>query len=283
LTCIAEVSYSTESVLFFRAVCMMATLSLSLSLGCSGRGAPGAQSPERQSDAEFDLANDFFHRGQPRAALDHARKAIELNDENKQALYLASAIHLYFCDGPQGLKGPDCRLADAEGYARRAVKADAQFREAKNLLGQILITEEKPKDAIALLEPLTKDPAYESSYLAWGNLGWAQVQAGMVDQGIASLQNAITQPKFCVGHYRLGRAFEKKKSYAQAEQSFTNAITVESADCQSLQDAWFWRAKVRMAQSKNAEAKTDLERCRDISTETLTGKECVKTLSQIPQ
>lgn len=262
----------------------MATLSLPLSAcaGCSGHGAPGAQSPERQSDAEYDLANDFFNRGQPRVALDHVRKSIELNPENKQALYLASAIHLFFCDGPQGMKGPDCRMSEAEAYAQRAVQVDPQFREAKNLLGQILINEGKPKEAIAVLEPLTRDPAYESSYLAWGNLGWAQVEAGMIDEGIASLQNAITQPRFCVGHYRLGRAYEKKKSFAQAEESFTRAVTVDAPACQVLQDAWYWRARVRVAQNKVAEARSDLERCRDISTETQTGKECIKTLSQLP-
>src|SRR5256885_1432104 len=83
---------------------------------------------------------------------------------------------------------PDCRLADAESYARKALKADDTFRDARNLLGQILILEKKYDEAIAMLEPLTKDPAYTANYLAWGNLGWAQVLGGQVDAGIASLR-----------------------------------------------------------------------------------------------
>ena len=67
---------------------------------------------------------------------------------------------------------------DAEKYARRALQVQENFREAKNLLGQILIDEKKYPEAIAVLEPLTKDPSFESSFLAWGNLGWAQVLSG---------------------------------------------------------------------------------------------------------
>ena len=264
----------------FRTILMIA-LPLSLSAqGCSGHGSnnPGAQSPERQSDASYDLAVDAFHHGNARGALDLALKADELNDENAKALYFTSIIYSFFCDGPQGgLQGPDCKMDEAEKYARRAVKADGQFRDAKNLLGQLLILEKKPKDAIAVLEPLTKDPAYESSYLAWGNLGWAQVEAGMLDEGIASLRNAVTQPRFCVGHYRLGVALEQKKDFGKAEQSFTQAV-----DCQKLQDAWQGRGRVRTKLGKIADAKLDLEECRDLAPETKTGKDCVQMLASLP-
>jgi Tfp pilus assembly protein PilF len=250
---------------------------------CSARG-PNAptSSPERQSEAEYDLARDLFYKGQPRLALDHCRKAIELDDENAKALYFASTIHLSFCAGKLELTDPDCRLADAERYARRALQVDEKFRDARNTLGQILIHEKRYPEAIAILEPLTKDPAFESSFLAWGNLGWAQVLAGQVDQGIESLRNSITEPRFCVGHYRLGVAYEKKGDLAAAEQSLTNALSVDAPDCKGLQDAWEERAEVRMRMTKLPEAKGDFERCREISADSLTGKKCVEALARIP-
>src|SRR5262249_2849223 len=150
------------------------------------------------------------YKGQPRVALDHGRKAVELNEENAKALYFTSTIHLWFCSGMEGLKSPDCRMQDAETYARRALKADNTFRDARNLLGQILILQDKYPEAITTLEPLVKDPAYSTSYLAWGNLGWAQVLNGSLDDGIASLKNSTTEPRFCVGYYRLGLAYEKR-------------------------------------------------------------------------
>jgi type IV pilus assembly protein PilF len=251
---------------------------------CGGRGATGANGaavdPERQSEAEYDVARDYFFKGQPRLALDHDRKAVELDDQNAKALYFASAIHLFFCSGKLDLRDPDCRLTDAETYARRALNVEPTFREAKNTLGQILILEKRYPEAIAVLAPLTKDPAFESSYLAWGNLGWAQVLAGQTDQGIESLKNSITEPRFCVGHYRLGVAYARKGDLAAAEQSLTNALAVDAPECKALQDAWQARADVRMRLGKLPEARADYERCRDISAETLTGKSCVEALAR---
>lgn len=252
-------------------------------LGCQSSAAsqlPGAQSPERQSESEYDLARDSFYKGSPRQALDHALKAVQLDDANSKALYFTSTVYLWFCSTDGGLKAPDCRLTDAETYARKAIKAEDTFRDARNLLGQILILEKKYDEAIVVLEPLTKDPAYTANYLAWGNLGWAQVLSGKVDAGIASLRNAITQPRFCVGHYRLGVAFEKKGDLAQAEKSLTDAVSVESPDCQNLQDAWVARAQVRMKLGNVEGARADYQRCRDISADTQIGKSCVKMLGQ---
>lgn len=249
--------------------------------GGKGASSPNAQSTERQSDSEYDLAKDYFYKSQPRAALDHALKAVELNDENAKALYFTSAIYLAFCSGDLGFKSPDCRLLDAERFARLALKADDTFRDARNLLGQVLILEKKYAEAIKTLEPLVKDPAYTASYLAWGNLGWAQVLNGEIEAGITSLKNAVTQPRFCVGHYRLGIAFEKKGDLVQAESSLSDAVAVESPDCQNLQDAWDERGRVRMKLGKTADARTDFERCREISAESPKGKGCAQMLSSL--
>jgi Tfp pilus assembly protein PilF len=259
------------------------TLSLATAAvaACGGKGADAPANAERQSDIQYAIARDYFDKGQPRLALEHCHKAIELNDQNARALYFASAVHLYFCNGKLEFTDPDCHLGDAEKYARRALQAQDGFREAKNLLGQILIDEKKYPEAITVLEPLTKDPSFESSYLAWGNLGWAQVLAGQIDTGIDSLKKAITEPRFCVGHYRLGVAYEKKGDLAAAEQSLTNALDVEAPECKNLQDAWEERAQVRMKLGKLADARADFTKCRDISAETVAGRACVDALARI--
>lgn len=253
--------------------------------GCaSGKGQqPGAQSPERQSDAEYDIARDFFQKGSTRLALDHVQKAVALNEENDKAHYLMSAILLAFCSGPRLFDAPDCKLGEIEKSARAALKANPDFRDAKNLLGQVLINEKKYKEAIAVLEPLTKDPAYVHPYLAWGNLGWAQILDGQLDAGVAALKNAVTEPRFCVGYYRLGVGFDKKGDPGQAEQSFTSAVTVDDPQCTGLQDAWEARARVRVKLGRGTDARSDYERCAEISKETETGKVCVRELSKLAQ
>jgi Tfp pilus assembly protein PilF len=251
---------------------------------CAGGKAeqPGAQSPERQSEAEYDVARDLFSKNNPRAALDHALKAVDLNEDNEKAQYFVGAIYLSFCSTNRGLTAPDCKLPEVEKYLRAALKVNPQFRDAINTLGSVLILEKKYKEAAQVLEPLTRDAAYIHPYLAWGNLGWAQVLDGQLDAGIASLKNSVTEPRFCVGHYRLGVAYEKKGDLRGAEESFTSAVTVPDPQCQNLQDAWKARGDVRLRLNRGADARQDYEKCREISTETETGKECVQKLATLP-
>lgn len=250
--------------------------------GCTGKSgqSPNAQSNERQSETEYDLARDLFAKQNPRAALDHAMKAISLNEENEKALYFVAVIHLSFCSSNRKFESPDCRLAEAEKYARASLKVAPKFRDAQNLLGTILINEKRAKEAIAILEPLTRDAAYVQPFFAWGNLGWAQSEAGQTDEAIKSLKNAVTlEPRFCVGHFRLGEAFEKKGDFASAEGTLTTAVTVpDQPECANLQDAWWARCRVRLHLNKSQEARQDCEKCREISAETATGKLCVQKL-----
>ena len=207
--------------------------------GCTGKGSqnPNAQSVERQSDAEYDLARDLFEKGNPRAALDHAMKAISLNEDNDKAQYFVAVIHLSFCSTNRGLdharvpphRGREVRARRAQGERpSSATRRTSSVRSSSN--------EKRCKEAITILEPLTKDPAYVHPYFAWGNLGDAQLCDGQVDAAIVSLKNAVAEPRFCVGHHRLGLAYEKKGDLPTAEASFTNAVTADPA-CDELQDA----------------------------------------------
>jgi type IV pilus assembly protein PilF len=269
-------------VSLFSLRCLAAVLTFVVACGaCSGRGA-NVPNPEKQSEAQYDVARDYFYKGQPRLALDHCRTAIELDPQNSRALYFASAIHLFFCSGKLELSDPDCRLNDAESYVRRALKVQPNFREAENTLGQILILEKRYAEAISVLEPLSKDPAFESNYLAWGNLGWAQVLSGQIDRGIESLKNSVTEPRFCVGHYRLGAAYEMKGQLVEAEQSFSAAVGVDAPECRGLQDAWLARARVRAKLGKAADSRADYEKCMDLSAETTAGKACAQALAALP-
>jgi len=248
---------------------------------CGGKSTgTGVHSPERQSDSEYDLAVDTYHKGDYRQALDHVIKAVELNDENAKANKFAAELYVLFCDKGEELTGPDCHIDLAEKYAKQAVNVDGKYNDAKNTLASIYILEKKYKEAIGIYSDLVKDPTYETMYLAWGNLGWAQVQAGQLDEGIRSLKNSTTEPRFCVGYYRLGVAYEKKGDLATALSSYNQALSNES--CQKLQDGFAGRARVELTLGKVPEAKADLEKCRDMAVESKTGKTCGKMLAGLP-
>lgn len=255
-------------------------LSLLALSGCAGsQGAPGAQEPERQAEAEYDIARDLWlRRQQPREALDHTLKAIELDDENAEAAHLAALIYLDFCS-----RGPsDCRLDEAERHARRAVGLKADFREARNTLGVVLIHHEKASEAVRVLKPLTEDILYQTPENAWGNLGWAYLELGKLPEAVEALRRSIAaQPLFCVGNLRLGLAYERSNEPTLAREAFTQALETQAPGCNALQDALAGRARAYMKTGELASARADLERCVELSKKTAAGKECNSLLGKL--
>ncbi|MFW5738954.1 MAG: tetratricopeptide repeat protein [Myxococcota bacterium] len=266
-----------------RRVCAGAWLTVVLSVlaGCSpsrGSETPGGSDPERQAVAEYDLAKDLFlARGNARSALKHALKAAELDEDNAEANHLVALIYLFFCATSE----VECRLEEAERYARLALEANEDLREAKNTLGVVLIHQKRYDEAIEVLEPLTKDMLYPTPETAWGNLGWAYLLRGDTTQAIEALTRSLAlQPDFCVGGYRLGLAYEKKGDYQAALEAFTRALETDRPECRGLQDAYRARARVEMRLGNRESAKDDLERCRDLDDETESGRECAAILAK---
>jgi type IV pilus assembly protein PilF len=138
----------------------------------------------------------------------------------------------------------------------------------------VLIHERKFNQAVEILEPLTKDILYTSPENAWGNLGWAYLELGRLDDAQDALLRSIAaQPRFCVGHYRLGLVEERRGRPAAAIESFSSALKADSR-CAGLQDAILHRAKAYLATGQTEPALADLSRCAQLSLSTLAGKEC---------
>src|SRR5262249_48053619 len=154
-----------------------------------------------------------------------------------------------------------------------ALKLNPDMRDAKNTLGVILINEGKCDEAIAVLKPLAGDILYGSPEKAWGNLGWAYLKRGNADEALDALRRAgAAQPLFCVGQYRLGLAFEKKRDYAAARDALNKAIDTPRPECQKLQDALEALGRVFVKLDSRDEARAALEKCRDIASTTPIGQ-----------
>lgn len=247
--------------------------------GCGAGKGRGAVDPERQSESEYDLARELFlTRNDPRGALAHAKSAIELDDENADAQHLAALIYLYFC----AFSPDECRLQEAEKHARDALSARKDYREARNTLGVVLIHQKRYAEAIEILKPLTEDILYQSPWDSWGNLGFAYLEKGDTDLAIDAFRRSIAaEPRYCVGNYRLGLAYEKKGELAAARSSLTRAVETELPECRNLQDAFEARGRV-LLQSEDCEgARSDWERCRELSSGTPTGQRCDAALQSL--
>jgi len=257
-------------------------LSCSLASACrpsaSNPGMP-AQDPERQSIAEHDLATDLWlRRNEPRLALAHALKAVELNDQNAEAAHLVALLYLDFCRR----SADECHLTEAEKYSRKAIEIKPDFREAKNTLGVVLVHEKKYDEAISVLRPLAEDILYQTPENAWGNLGWAYLEKGDLDPAIEALRRSIAaQPDFCVGNYRLGLAYERKQSPAAAIEAYTRAVETDQPSCKGLQDAYDGRGRALLRLGRTEDARSDLERCVQLDKRTAAGRECTALLGKL--
>jgi Tfp pilus assembly protein PilF len=262
-----------------RARAILAGLLVSGLLGLVGCGGAGPEEAKIAS-AEYGLANDAFHRGRYREALSHVERALEHDDRNAEAAYLGAMIMLVFCAQDDG--SPDCRYDEAERYARLAVEADPEMRDAKNALGVVLVHRGRPLEAVEVLKPLAHDILYRSPEKAWGNLGWAYLEAGKTADAIDALERAVaSQPLFCVGHYRLGLAYEKRREFAAARQALTRAVSIEEGDCRRLQDAFWARARVEERLGSVTHMRQDLSKCKELAPRTDVGKRCSRRLAAI--
>lgn len=254
--------------------------SIVLCAACTSTGQNPAQSPEAQSHAEHELAKDAYKNGRLREVLGHVQKALEHDEANAEAAYLGASVHLQFCAADE--KSSDCRWEDAEKFARLAVEANPDMREAKNMLGVILVHRARYDEAITVLKPLANDILYNFPENAWGNLGWAYLLQGNTDDAVDALRRALAaQPLFCVGAYRLGLAYEKKGDLTAARDAFTKAVETPSPDCQRLQDAFDARARVGAKVGLRDEVRADLNRCVEIGSATAVGKKCAEQLKSI--
>lgn len=247
-----------------------------LAAGC-GTGSGAAGPADVRSNGEYDLARDAFQNQRLREALDHVQKALKLNADNADAAYLGVTVLLAFCAIDE--KSSDCRFNEAEAFAKKALAASPEHRDAKNALGVVLIHEKRYDEAIAVLRPLADDMLYGSPEKSWGNLGWAYLLRGSADEAIDALRRSIAaQPLFCVGQYRLGLAYEKKGDLPLAREALTRAVETDRPECKRLQDAFNARARVAVKQGMREEARADLERCRELGTSTPVGQRCAAQL-----
>jgi tetratricopeptide (TPR) repeat protein len=240
--------------------------------GCGAAQSPAGNEPERQSESEYDLGRDaWLRRGDAREGLTHALRAVELDGDNADAHHLAALVYLDLCQQPGA---ENCRLSEARGHAERALAIRKDYREAQNTLGVVYIHMKRPTDAIGVLKPLTADILYTTPENAWGNLGWAYLESGQVEEAIAALERSVAaQPRFCVGFYRLGLARERKGLFESAIEAFTSALSADPR-CASLQDAYLGRAKAELHLGRRDPARADLDHCVGLSKDTKTGKEC---------
>jgi tetratricopeptide (TPR) repeat protein len=250
-------------------------LCFTAALVLAGCGGTNAEEVER-SMTEFQLAATMREEGNLPGAHEHLRRALELDPENGLAHVLLGYIFLERHEA-----------VTAEGHIRKGIEIleqqpdmAASLSEARNMLGLALLEQERYDDAITVLTASAADLLNRAAYVAWGNLGLAHFEKGDYPQAIEALQQSVrSEPRFCVGHFRLGQTFFAMERFEEAEESLTHALEADERCGQVYQSAWKLRGEVRARLGKREEAVADFERCVEIGERTEDGRACQRLLS----
>lgn len=254
----------------------LACLVWSASWGCVTGSTAGTPEAER-SYREFQLAASLRSEGQTAGAIEHLRKAIELDSNNGEAHLLLGFIQMERL----AYLNAEEHLSTAIAILEKQKQGGSSLAEARNIYGLCLIELERYDDAIVVLRESATDELNRAPHLAWGNLGLAQFKLGEYQETVKSTMEAVRiQPRFCVGYLTMGRALARMELWGDAEQALTRAIDADPSckDSPQLQGAWRLRGEVRAHLGHHQDAVADLERCVELGAYTNDGRMCQSLL-----
>jgi Tfp pilus assembly protein PilF len=218
----------------------------------------------RRAQTRYELGAALLQEGNQPGALQALFQSVEADPDHVDSHYLLGAVFL--------LRGD---LERAEQHLLTCLRLRPRFPEAQNTLGVVYIHQGRHDDAIRILKKATADILYHEPHVALGNLGWAYLEKGDTAQAVRALKRAVfLEPRFCVGHYRLGNAHFRRHEYELAARSLQAAVDVDDEACHRLQDAFRLLGLSRMHLRDRESALADFGRCRDIDPETQEGREC---------
>ena len=243
-----------------------------LAVGCATASQAGTPDGER-SFREFQLAASLRDEGQTASAIEHLRKALDLDPNNAEAHLLLGFIQMERRD----YANAEQHLSTAIRLLQKQDREGSILAEARNIYGLCLIELGRYDDAIAALRQSAADELNTAPHLAWGNLGLAQFHLGEYQETVKSTMEAVRiQPRFCVGYYTMGRALWRMQQLEDAERALVSALEADPACGQSreLQGAWRLRGEVRARLGHRRDAIDDLERCVELDPYSNDGRMC---------
>jgi TolB-like protein/Tfp pilus assembly protein PilF len=153
------------------------------------------------------------------AAKEAAKRALEMDDGLAEAHATMGFINFYY----------DWNRAEADNEFRRALADNPNYALAHSWYGESLAAMGRYQEANAEAERALEDDPL--SLIIGSNAGWTLSLAGKGDQAIEIMKKAIEiDPSFPRTHFRLGRAYEQRKSYALAISELEQAVSLSGGD-----------------------------------------------------
>lgn len=234
----------------------------------------------------MDLAQGLWDEGNVPGAIMRANEAVDLDPDNARARLLRAYIRLEANRPTAEGRADDLRLAEVD--ARRALELVDQGEpeplvpQARNVLGAVLVAQERYDEAIPVLEAAAIDPVNTSPDRAWATLGRAKHLAGDDAGAVQSLEQAVrSNPRFCLAYYWLGETHFDAQRFDDAEAALTLALEADDR-CERFQQALRLRGEVRARLEMRDDALRDFERCVELAPRSDDGKTCARYLEGAP-
>jgi Tfp pilus assembly protein PilF len=231
-----------------------------VTVACSAAAEAERKEREDKADFHYKLAAGYFESKNIDLAIRELVTALEIDPDHADAHYLYGFIQF-------GRK----QFEEAADNFKRALAARPNYYAARNHLGVTYLELERWGDAVAMLEPLLKEPNYTTQYLTYNNLGWAYFKMGDLRLADKNLKLAVfLAPKFCNGYRNLGLVALAEHDVTGALEQMTEATT----RCPNFAELHMQRAEALLAAGKLGEADAEFAKCAELGGETMLGRRC---------
>jgi Flp pilus assembly protein TadD len=221
------------------------------------------------------------------AALVEIQRALELDPENPEAHYLMGVVkmgqgleHLEIANRATCMKeaqaeaeraDAEVKMTEAKQSFERALTFRAAYAEAYDGLAVLAINNQDFDAAVRFEQRAQESVVFAENRIARANLGWAYYRKKDLVRAEKELREAVAkEPRFCVGHYRLGQVLFDETELGQAIDELT---MVASQKC-PIQEAYRLLGLAKKRLHADAEAKQAFETCIQLAPHSCMAQEC---------
>jgi Tfp pilus assembly protein PilF len=231
----------------------MALGALAALLVVPGCPRPGEPADPKRSDTRLELAKDYLRHGDFVSAEGQARKALEFDDRNVEALNVLGLVdYLHAVNNFKLLEIDDCLTGvDAEELRQEMdqflTRADRQFARAVALeddygdawanRGLVAFHLDQYGAAVGYLSRALAHPQRLGNIgLTRADLGWAYFHQRDIARAAKELRQAEQfNSGMCVAKYRLGRVYVARREWPKAREQLESVSADRGCPIQEVQ------------------------------------------------
>ncbi len=247
-----------------------------------------SESDVEAAEKRYLLGADYFGKGMVPAAQEELRRALALNPQSVDALYLSGLIYIRQAVETQDLtvraqclpreeaklemEDVDSKMRKAGEIFRKVCALRANHSEAWNALAAVEIHFHHWDEVIADSTKALENPTYQTPWFALTNQGMAYREKRDYLRSGKVLRDALSQnAKFCVARWRLGQVYYDEGEYERSSQELQ--VLRDDKNC-PIQEAFLLAGLVSLRRQDRKQAEEAFHQCQRLAPKSCIAKEC---------